>query len=483
MSDRDTARFDVIVIGTGPAGLAAAHAAARAQRRTLVVEKARGLGGECLHRGTIPSKTLRETALAFATFRRRSAHVVEVSVPEDVQVESLSQRLEQVTRTHERGIEAQLQRGGVAIWRGRAKFVGAHELEVTDPSGISRRAKADAIILATGSRPRPVPSVPIDHEHVLDSDSILSLRYLPRSLAVLGGGVIACEYSSIFAALGVQVTLIDRAERPLPFCDPEIVARFERAFEVAGGKILRRAEVVSVAFDGFSSVQTRLASGDVVVSEKVLCALGRVAAVDGLDLHAGGLALGPRGHLVVDAHGRTSVPGVYAAGDLVGPPSLASSSADQGRRAARHALGLHGGPVPELAPMGIYTIPEIASVGLSEADARARFGNVLIGRARFEDLARGQIAAIEDGMLKLVCDASGRRLLGAQMVGEGATELVHVAQMALAGRLEIDTFVENVFNFPTLAEAYRVAALEIIAQRDKLAQRPSLSPQRAALAR
>jgi NAD(P) transhydrogenase len=294
------------------------------------------------------------------------------------------------------------------------------------------------------------------------------MRYLPRSLAVLGAGVIATEYASIFATLGVRVTMIDKGERPLGFVDPEIVERFLEAFAESGGRFVGRGQVRSVAFNGVSSVVTTLASGEEIQTEKVLCAQGRVANLEGLCLEAAGLKVDARGLMAVDARFRTGVPHIYAVGDVIGPPSLAASAMEQGRLAARHALGLC---VSDLgagtSPVGIYAIPEIASLGLNEQQARAQ-GGAIVGRANFRELARGQIGAIENGLLKLVSDASGSQLLGVQVIGEGASELVHIGQMGMLGHLPIDTFVECTFNFPTLAEAYRVAALDIVGRRAAL---------------
>jgi NAD(P) transhydrogenase len=305
----------------------------------------------------------------------------------------------------------------------------------------------------------------VDHENILDSDSMLSFMYLPASLTVLGSGVIACAYASIFAALGVQATIIDRYERPLGFMDAELTQRFVRSFEAHGGRFLGQQRLLNVAWDGLSAVVTTLANGATIRSEKLLCTLGRVANIAGLNIAAAGLACAPSGLLEVDEHCRTAVPHIYAVGDIIGPPALASCAMEQGRRALRHALGLEVGHPPELIPIGLYAIPEMASVGLNEAEARQRYGGVLVGRARFDELARGQIAGITDGLLKLVADPQGQRLLGVQIIGEGATELIHVGQMGLLAHCDVDTFVDHIFNFPTLAEGYRVAALHIAKQR------------------
>lgn len=477
-----TQRFDVVVVGSGPAGQKAALTAAKAGRRVLVVEREREVGGACVHRGTIPSKTLRETALALASLEKKTGGVVHARLPEDVQLESLSARLGQVIDAHVRSNQGQLDRAGIARWHGRASFLEPKRVAVTDACGAVREAMGDVVVIATGSRPRTPENVAIDHEHLLDSDSILAMRWLPRSLTVLGSGVIACEYASIFAALGVKVTIVDRSARPLAMCDPEITASFLASFEAAGGAFVGDAVLEEATFDGLCATVTRLRDGRVIASEKLLCALGRVANVEGLHLDRAGVPVNARGLVEVDAHGRSNVLGVYAVGDVIGPPSLASTSAEQGRRAIAHALGLPVGRPPELCPIGIYTIPEIASVGLDEGEAARRYGSAVVGRARLSDLARGQIAATTDGLLKMVADPEGRRLVGVQIVGEGAAELVHVGQLALLAGMDVDVFVDNVFNFPTLAEAFQAAALEIVERRNAArrtslrAPRPSFLP-------
>ncbi len=458
--------WDVIVIGGGPAGHKAAVQAASLGRRVVLVEQERAVGGECVRRGTIPSKTLKETATALLGFQRRSGGVVEVTLAPQTQLESLMVRKDQVIAAHEAFMADELAQAGVERVHGRAKFVGVRQVEVQAIAGTRTTLEAPLVVLATGSRPRTPPEIPVDHEHVLDSDSILSMTWLPKALTVLGAGVIASEYASIFAALGVQVTMIDRGPRPVAFLDDELTMRFVKAFEGRGGRFLGEVQTRSVRFDGVSKVVTTLSDGTVVESEKLLCALGRVANVGGLALEATGLAVNARGLVEVDANCLTKVPGLYAVGDLIGPPSLASSSMEQGRRAVRHACGEPVGPPPELIPAGVYTIPEMSGVGLTEAQARAN-GPTLVGRANFDRLARGQISAATDGLLKLVCDGAGRKILGVHVVSEGAAELVHLGQLALVAGLEVDTFVDGIFNFPTLAEAYRVAALDVVRQRTR----------------
>jgi NAD(P) transhydrogenase len=457
-------RFDVVVIGSGPAGQKAAIQAAKAGARTLVIEEGAAPGGACVHRGTIPSKTLRETAVALGQLRRRSGGVLDVVPPADLKLASLTARLDEVLAAHQRLIADQLDRNGIHRWHGRARFVSPTDVEVRGVDASVRVATGTHIVIATGSRPRNPAGVPIDHENVLDSDSILSLPYLPSTLTVLGSGVIATEYACIFAALGVRVVMIDRSPRPLAFLELELTAEVSRSFEQQGGRYRGGRTVRVIEWTGIEVVAT-LDDGEKVRSDKLLYCLGREANLAGLALSAAGLTPTLQGLLAVDAACRTSVPHIYAVGDVTGPPSLATTAMEQGRRAVCHALGLPVHDATELVPIGVYSIPEIASVGLTEAQAIERHGGAVVGRASFCELARGQISAIEDGLLKLVCDPQGRRVLGVQVVGEGATELVHVGQIAIIAGLEVDAFVDNIFNFPTLAEAYRVAALDVCKRR------------------
>ncbi len=463
-------RFDAVVIGSGPAGQKAAVQGAKAGRKILVVEEEPDVGGACVQHGTIPSKTLRETAVVLASFRARTGGVLDIAMRDDLTIASLMARKDEVIRGHQKFLGAQLARNGVEVWHGRARFLSPHEIEATTVRGEKRMARGDVIVVATGSHPRTPPDVPVDHEHVFDSDSILSMTYLPASLTVLGAGVIASEYASVFASLGVKVTMVDSGKRPVAFLDPELTDAFVASFTRVGGRFVPEQRAARVEWDGVSEVVTTLASGEVLRSEKLLVALGRVANAEALDLGAAGLRTNARGLLAVDEHCRTEVPHIYAVGDVIGPPSLASTSMEQGRRAMCHALGLPQAQPPETIPLGIYTIPEMSSVGLSEAEASSKMGGasgVTVGRARFEEVARGQIAAMKDGLLKLVADGAGERVLGVQIIGEGAAELVHLGQMALLASARVEVFVDNIYNFPTLAEAYRIAALDIAKQRTR----------------
>jgi NAD(P) transhydrogenase len=459
--------YELVVIGAGPAGHKAAVQASKAGHSVLLVDRAASPGGECVHRGTIPSKTLRESALYLAGLKQRAAGIASSELNAHTKVESLMKRLDHVLHAHETFIRSQTERNGIEFQRGRVRFTGPHELELAQPGGGKRRITSDHFVIASGSRPRQPAEMQIDHEQILDSDSILSLIYLPQSLTVLGAGVIACEFATIFQALGVEVTMVDKSARPLSFLDEEITERFVEAFASMGGTWIPGKKPLSCRLDGVGTATT-LDDGSTLVSEKTLVALGRSASVAGLGLEALGLAVNERGYIPVDANLRTALAHVYAAGDVIGPPALAASAMEQGRRAARHMFGLPLHTSSDTIPSGIYTIPEMSCIGITEAEARKRHGSALVGRARFSELARGQISGDVEGLLKLVAEPATGKVLGAQIIGEGATELIHLAQLAMLGGMTVDTFVDNVFNFPTLAEAYRVAAFECIAQQAKL---------------
>lgn len=463
----ETVSFDLLVIGAGPAGQKAAIQGAKIGRKVLLVEAEPSIGGACVQTGTIPSKTLRETAVALTGFRKRSGEIYSVVSRPEQDLASLMARKDAVIAAHEEFMTRQVQRNGIEHWHGRAGFVDAHTIEVRDVRGQQRLARADKIVIATGSRPRTPPEVPVDHEHIFDSDSLLSMIYLPESLTVLGSGVIASEYASIFAALGVKVIMVEKGPRPLGFLDADLTDRYQQAFESDGGRFIGNVGIKSVEWDGIGSVITTLSDGTVLQTEKLFCALGRVANVEWLRLENAGVKVSNRNLVEVDANLRTNVPHIFAAGDVIGPPSLASASMEQGRRAVCIAFDMPIGTAPELIPAGIYTIPEISSVGLTEEQAIERHGGCVVGTAPFHELARGQIAAAQNGLLKLVADPAGDKLLGVQIIGENASELVHVGQLALLTGYGVDQLVDTIFNFPTFAEGYRVAALAIAGKRPK----------------
>jgi len=456
--------FDVVVIGSGPAGQKSSIQAAKVGQKVAIIERDSLFGGACVHRGTIPSKTLRENALRVKHMRQNAA-LVDFKLGEDTEMATLVDRLEYVLKAHDKYMREQIARNDIERIHGRASFVDSHTVKVTKVNGEQLELKTKKVIIAAGSYPRNPDNIPIDHEHLLDSDSILSMLYLPASLTVLGGGVIASEYASIFQALGVKVTMIDKYPTPLGFLDQDMTDTFVQAFEKMGGTWMGKQKVEKVYWDGISEVVTECADGTVIKSQKLLCAAGRIANVGDLKLENAGLALNDRGLITVDEDLCTSVENIYAAGDVIGPPSLASASMEQGRRAACNAFDIPLGDMSKLIPAGIFSIPELSSVGLTETQAREKHGDVIVGRAKFEEVARGQISGNTEGMLKIVADGQGKKILGVMLVGESSTEVVHIGHMAMLCNAEVDIFVESTFNFPTLAEAYRIAALEILAKR------------------
>lgn len=455
--------FDLVCLGAGPAGQKAAIQAAKAGHRAAIIEQDARIGGACLMTGTIPSKTLREQALRFSRLRQQ-AHALSVSLDSAAPLSALLSGVEDVVVAQDRYLRDQLLRNGIRLFRGRGRIERPGALVVEALDGSCTTLSAHAVLIATGSRPRHVAAVPVDHERILDSDSILSLGYLPQSLVVLGSGVIACEYASIFAALGTCVTMVDKAAEPLGFLDPKLRAAFLCAFTDAGGTYLGGEEIAGAASDGFAGVDVRLGSGRILRGDIVLAAQGRIANVEGMGIDQLGVAMTPRGHVQVDAHFATTVPGIYAAGDVIGPPALACAAMDQGRGAARAALGLPTAGMAELIPTGVYTIPEIACVGLSPAEAARRRIDVVVGTADFTEVARAHIAGCPHGLLQLICERDTTRVLGVQIVGEGATDLVHLGQAAIASSANAGFFIEQVFNFPTMAESYRIAAFDVAKQ-------------------
>ena len=455
--------YDIIVIGAGPAGQKAAVQGAKAGKRVALIERERGIGGSCVYRGTIPSKTLRESALHLDRLKR-AGEALQFNLKPDTQIATLLSRLEQVVQAHDSFMSKQLRRNSISLLHGRARFVNAHTIEMQTVDGASQLFTAGTIVVATGSRPRNPKEIPVDHEHILDSDSLLSMLYLPKSLTVIGGGVIGCEYASIFALLGVEVTLIDRAPYPLQFMDKELVEQFVKGLENYGSHYLGESQIAEVRWDGVTHVVTTLKSGTIIKSEKMLVALGRQANIEDLDLDAAGITLSDKGLIPVNQSCQTNIEHIYAVGDMVSGPALASKAMEQGRRAVRHALNLPIGDAASTIPLGIYTIPEMASIGLDEMGARERYKDPLIGRAKFEEIARAQISGAGQGLLKMIADPAGDRLLGVQVVGDSATELVHLGQLALQNGATVESFIDNVFNFPTYAEAYRIAALDILGQ-------------------
>jgi NAD(P) transhydrogenase len=454
------AAYDFIVIGSGPSGRRAAIQAAKLGKRVLVVEKGRRVGGVSVHTGTIPSKTLRETVLNLTGWRERGFYGRAYRVKKDISAKDLMNRLH-MTLDHEVDVlEHQFTRNTVTSVSGTAVFLDPHRISVTTDTGEIRVYEGEKFLIAVGTRPHRPADVPFDGVNVLDSDEIIDMTRLPRSLTVIGGGVIGVEYATIFSALDVAVCLVEARSSFLEFIDHELVEDFLHQLRDRGMAIRFGARVERIEMHGGWPV-VMLEGGRRVRSEMLLYAAGRTGNTDRLNLDSCGLARDERGRIKVDGKTfQTSVPHIYASGDVVGFPSLASTSMEQGRIAACHAFGIPMPPAPEFFPYGIYAVPEISTVGMSEEEVRKRGLAYECGIARFRETSRGHIMGLSTGMMKMIFSLDDRRLLGVHIVGEGATELVHIGQAVLNLGGTLDYFIENTFNYPTLAEAYKIAALD-----------------------
>ncbi|ACK52210.1 pyridine nucleotide-disulphide oxidoreductase dimerisation region [Methylocella silvestris BL2] len=451
--------YDMIVIGSGPSGRRAAIQSAKLGKSVLVVEKGRRVGGVSVHTGTIPSKTLRETVLNLAGWRERGFYGRSYRVKEQIGADDLMARMSKTLDHEVEVLEHQFSRNAVRTKRGHARFVGPHEVEIKGESGETQNYSAAHFLIACGTRPFRPDYVPFNEINVFDSDEIVDLKKVPRSLTVIGAGVIGVEYATIFSALDVAVTLIEPRPTFLDFLDKEVIEEFVHDLRDRNVALRLGSPVTSIAVNG--SVTTTLGNGRVVKSETLLFAAGRVGATDVLNLEAAGIETDHRGRITVTPETlQTSVPHIYAAGDVIGFPSLASTSMEQGRVAACHAFGLQPSPPPEFFPYGIYSVPEISTVGMTEEEVRKREIPYECGIARFRETSRGHIMGLNSGMMKLIFSTKTRRLLGAHIVGEGATELIHIGQAVLNLKGTIDYFIENTFNYPTLAEAYKIAGLD-----------------------
>ena len=456
--------YDMLVIGSGPAGQRAAIQAAKLGKRVAVAERTSVVGGVCINTGTIPSKTLREAVLYLSGYRERGIYGESYAVKRDITMADLMFRADHVIRNEADVVRHQLIRNRVEVVNAEASFVDSHTVRLKDADSRSHReVTADTITIATGTSATKDSHIPFDGERILSSDEILQMEALPRTLAVVGAGVIGLEYASLFAALGIRVTIIDKQPRLLPFVDAEIIDTL--AYHLRQNRVtLRLGEEVSgiepVENESEERVRIHLASGKQIVAEKALYSIGRTGATSELDLPAAGLEADGRGRLRVGASYQTEVPHIYAVGDVIGFPSLASTSMEQGRLAACHAFGAEESSVPELFPFGIYTIPEISMVGPTEEVLTEQGVPYELGKAQYREIARGQITGDSTGLLKLLFNMETRQLLGVHIIGEGASELVHIGQAVLAFGGSVDYFVTNVFNYPTLAECYKTAAFD-----------------------
>ena len=452
--------YDLVVIGSGPAGQKGAICAAKMRKKVAIIDRKKSVGGVCVHTGTIPSKTLREAVLYLSGFRQRTFYGRGYALKDRIAMSDLIFRAESVMAREVEVIKSQLRRNYVTILEGDARFLDPNTLEVKSEEG-SQLVRGQHVLIACGTRPAHSADIPMDGHRIFDSDQVHCLEEIPRDLIVVGAGIIGLEYASMFAALGVKVTLLDQRPILLDFVDREIVESL--CFQLRQlGTVFRLGEkVVSVGFDQEKDrVFAKLASGKNVHGQGLLYTIGRQANGDLLNLESAGLSSEGRGKLAVNEHFQTAVPHIYAAGDVIGFPALASTSMEQGRLASCHMFGKPGKMPPNLIPYGIYTIPEISMVGQTEEQLTKENINYEVGLARYAELAKGQMLGDDQGLLKLVFDPDSLKLLGVHAIGDRAAEIIHIGQVVLTLGASIEYFRDAVFNYPTLAEAYKVAALD-----------------------
>jgi NAD(P) transhydrogenase len=451
-------KYDLIVIGSGPAGQRAAVAASKMNKRVAVVEARTVVGGVCVNTGTIPSKTMREAVLHLSGYNYRSVYGVNYRVKEKITMADLAFRVQAVIKTEVDVTEAQLSRNGIDVIHGVARFVDSHQVHVEGPQ-TETTLSADRIIIAVGTKPACSPKVTVNGRTVVNSDQILGLESLPHSLIVVGGGVVGVEYTCMFAVLGVRVTLIEKRDRLLEFADREIIEALSYHLRDARVTLRLGEEVESVEEPAPGTVVANLESKKKVSGDALLYAVGRQGNVDDLNLAAAGLEADNRGRIAVDEHYQTKVEHIFAVGDVVGFPALASVSMEQGRIASARAFNDQTATSnPSFYPYGIYTIPEISFIGKTEEQLTGEDVPYEVGMAYYREVARGQIRGDTTGRLKLIFHRDTRKVLGVHIIGEGATELVHIGQAVMTLDGTVDYFIDTVFNYPTLAECYKVAA-------------------------
>jgi NAD(P) transhydrogenase len=456
----DTNEYDLVVIGSGPAGQKGAICAAKLRKKAAIVDRKTTIGGVCVHTGTIPSKTLREAVLYLSGFRQRTFYGRGYVLKDRIAMSDLVFRAQAVIVREIEVIKAQLRRNYVSTFEGEARFVDPHTVEVVTEDGI-QLLRGENILIACGTRPAHSAEIPIDGKRIFDSDQVNLLEEVPRDLVIVGAGIIGLEYACMFATLGVKVTLLDQRPILLDFVDREIVESL--CFQLRQlGTVFRLGErVVSIGLDEERDrVFAKLESGKTVHGQGLLYTIGRQANSDQLNIQAAGLASDGRGKLCVNQHFQTSVPHIYAAGDVIGFPALASTSMEQGRLASCHMFGKPGEMPPNLIPYGIYTIPEISMVGQTEEQLTREKIPYEVGLARYAELAKAQMLGDDQGLLKLVFHPETLKLLGVHIIGDRAAEIIHIGQAILTMGGTIEYFRDTVFNYPTLAEAYKVAALD-----------------------
>jgi NAD(P) transhydrogenase len=453
-------KFDFLVIGSGPAGQKAAIQAAKLGKSVAMFDRRNMLGGVSVHQGTIPSKTLREAALYLTGRDQRGLYGHSYRLKENLTIDDLMQRLN-ITLEHETEvIHNQLMRNGVRLVEGSATFKDDHVIVVENDQGGRDEFHGKKILISTGSRPHRPDNVPFNDKTILDSDGILNIESLPASMTIVGAGVIGVEYASIFSTLDTRVTLIDGRDTILGFLDREIVDELCHYMRKNNITLRLNETVADIETNGNGKISLHLESGKRVTSDMVMYAAGRMGSTWALSLDNAGVKTGKHRRIDVNENYQTNVPHIYAAGDVIGFPSLASTSMEQGRMVARHAFGETVKSHPALFPFGIYSVPEISMVGMTEQELMEKGIAYEVGIARLHETARGQIRGIQEGILKMMFALEDRRLLGVHVIGEGATEMVHIGQAVLVLGGTLDYFLDNVFNYPTLAEAYKAAALD-----------------------
>jgi NAD(P) transhydrogenase len=453
------AHYDLLVIGTGPAGQKAAVQAAKLGKKVGIIERKEVVGGVSTNTGTIPSKALREAVLYLAGFRQRTLYGAEYRLKKTIRIEDLAFRANHVIKNEIEIVQNQMARNGIDLIYGEASFIDPHRINI-QRAGTTTEHRAHVIVIAVGTEPARPAEIPFDKDTIIDTDGLLMLKHLPISMVIVGGGVIGTEYASILAMIGVPVILIDKRPRLLEFVDAEIIAALQKQMTAIGVTIYHEEEVVSIQKNSDGQVTVSLTHKPPIATSTLMYAIGRVGATKDLNMEAVGLTPDARGRLVVNDHFQTAVPHIYAVGDVIGFPALASTSMQQGRHASCHAFGHSDHTDTDLLPYGIYAIPEISMVGRTEEEltkAEVPYG---VGIAHYREIARGQLIGDETGMVKLLFHRHSRALLGVHAIGEGATELIHIGQAVMAFHGKIDYFIDTIFNYPTLAECYRVAALD-----------------------
>lgn len=451
--------YDLVVIGSGPAGQKGAIAAAKLGKKVAVIDRKEMVGGVCVHTGTIPSKTLREAILYLSGIQQRSFYGRDYSLKDSISVSDLAFRIQTVVAREMEVVRAQLKRNGVVTLNGAARFVDPHTIEVA-LAGDTSLLSAGHVLIACGTRPAHSPTVPVDGRRIIDSDQLTAFEKLPKELIVVGAGVIGLEYASMLTALDIKVTLIEQRPTMLDFVDRELIESLSYFMRQRGATFRLGEKVVSVGYDDRDRVVASLESGKEVHGDALLYAVGRQANADLLNLAAAGLTPDGRGRIVVDDYYKTSVPHISAAGDVIGFPALASTSMEQGRLAVCNIFGIACRSRPEFLPYGIYTIPEISMVGLTEQELTEAKTPYVVGQAKYVELAKGQMVGAEVGLLKVLFHPKSLKVLGVHAIGEGATEIIHIGQAVLTFEGTIEYFRDTVFNYPTFAEAYKVAGLD-----------------------